>query len=154
MKKLAWFSDGLKLSTYSLPGRLRAVWKSDYEEVKARETQAGEYEVIVPTFPQPCLVWGFNWLVHKVKAPRWSLWPLELLPHGGTSAIPWLKNVKCPSNSWERGVGGWAGLELTDAHLASVLNLQKSCSKIQFEINSRSFKDCMWTMIYQFHTNP
>ena len=30
-----------------------------------RETQAGEYEVIVPAFPRACLGWGFKWLVHN-----------------------------------------------------------------------------------------
>ena len=35
VKKLAWFSDSLKSSAHSLsPGWLRAIWKSDYKEVK------------------------------------------------------------------------------------------------------------------------
>ena len=51
----------------SFETQLWAVWKSENQATKKwkrvftptpRETIAGEYEVIVPTFPQPCPGWG------------------------------------------------------------------------------------------------
>ena len=72
----------------SSPRWLRAVWKSGYKEVKAsvhpapRETQAGEYEVIVPAFPWPCLGWG-QWGFQMTGAQRavWKTWNIQKHTH-------------------------------------------------------------------------
>ena len=39
-----------------------------------RETQAGEYEVVIPTFPPPCPGWGSNdWCVSVMYVTLFSL---------------------------------------------------------------------------------
>ena len=58
---IAWFSDSSKPSAHSLPwtplSRLKIrLWRSESEcsPCPPRETQAGEYEVILPIFPWAC----------------------------------------------------------------------------------------------------
>ena len=109
-KKLAWFSDGSKSSggrSERTENQAMKKWKRAFIP-PARETQAGEYEVIVPASPWPCLGWGgcggFKWLVHNIVNRR------------QISLLRWQMQVckACKSHFWISklhnlgGLGNWS----------------------------------------------
>ena len=67
----ARFSDGSKSSTPSLPQTTSShlktrLWRKQVFTPPPRETQPGEYEVIVPAFPWHAWGGGVKWLVYYI----------------------------------------------------------------------------------------